>query len=443
MTRPPIELDAPLAPDVGIGHPGCKTREFDISVVTPMFGGGAVARETDSQMPIRAQAIRGQLRFWWRATCGSRFDRVESLRKRETEIFGSVDEPSQLMVGVRIASAGTPISFSELKGRHESLAYALFPFQEDGERSEAKGLRDIQFVLNITQPSRCDEEQQRVRELDTAVWAWVNFGGVGSRTRRGCGSLSCDRFSPQHGLVPNIESWLRESSCPRGTGQSKSWPTLGSSIWIHPAASDGHDAWAKAIEAMRGFRQSPDGRSDSGSVPGFPGRSYWPEANSVRVMTGCWDPKYAPVSGMPVNAFPRSEFGLPIQLHFKGGTGKNSPRVGKEPADTTIKPVVTGKVLERMSSPFIVKSLAVASGRAVPMILLLRVPALASIEVDVRRGPPKRLGSRSIRGASLSSYARSPMEPPKPGEPPRSATGSAIEAFLAFAKEKGFREVTR
>ena len=36
-----------------------------------MFGGGVTAGEVDPEMPIRASALRGQLRFWWRLLYGA------------------------------------------------------------------------------------------------------------------------------------------------------------------------------------------------------------------------------------------------------------------------------------------------------------------------------------------------------------------------------------
>ena len=35
-------------------------------LITPMYGGGVKAGVVDRNMPIRASALRGQLRFWWR-----------------------------------------------------------------------------------------------------------------------------------------------------------------------------------------------------------------------------------------------------------------------------------------------------------------------------------------------------------------------------------------
>ena len=34
------------------------------TLITPMFGGGVTPGEVDRDLPIRAGALRGQLRFW-------------------------------------------------------------------------------------------------------------------------------------------------------------------------------------------------------------------------------------------------------------------------------------------------------------------------------------------------------------------------------------------
>ncbi|GIW95842.1 MAG: hypothetical protein KatS3mg110_3883 [Pirellulaceae bacterium] len=44
--------------------PAPNKRTYTINLITPMFGGGVVAREIDESFPIRPTAIRGQLQFW-------------------------------------------------------------------------------------------------------------------------------------------------------------------------------------------------------------------------------------------------------------------------------------------------------------------------------------------------------------------------------------------
>ena len=41
--------------------------EVNIRTTTPVFGGGAVAKQLDSIDIFRVPSIRGNLRMWWRA----------------------------------------------------------------------------------------------------------------------------------------------------------------------------------------------------------------------------------------------------------------------------------------------------------------------------------------------------------------------------------------
>ena len=69
-----------------------ETIELELRLITPMFGGGYKAREVDPLQPIRPAAIRGHLRFWWRATAGARYTSVADLHKAETELWGGASK---------------------------------------------------------------------------------------------------------------------------------------------------------------------------------------------------------------------------------------------------------------------------------------------------------------------------------------------------------------
>ena len=47
-----------------------QVREYEL--ITPLFGGGVNPGEADPVTIIRGTAIRGHLRFWWRACRGGR-----------------------------------------------------------------------------------------------------------------------------------------------------------------------------------------------------------------------------------------------------------------------------------------------------------------------------------------------------------------------------------
>ena len=63
---------------------------YECKLVTPMYGGGVNGGQVDKEMPIRASAIRGQLRFWWRIACGPKDPKV--MREKEEAIWGGIGE---------------------------------------------------------------------------------------------------------------------------------------------------------------------------------------------------------------------------------------------------------------------------------------------------------------------------------------------------------------
>ena len=47
-------------------------------------------------------------------------------------------------------------------------------------------------------------------EVEPAVWAWANFGGLGGRTRRGCGAVMCQTFVPPS--ANHFQEWLTSTA---------------------------------------------------------------------------------------------------------------------------------------------------------------------------------------------------------------------------------------
>ena len=94
-----------------------------------------------------------------------------------------------------------------------------------------------------------------------------------------------------------------------------------------------------------------------------------------------------------------------------------------------------------MASPLILRPLAVNDGtQAVAMVLRLNTPgpeSLALKHLDALHDLPP-LEKNHIARLELADYAHSPMGHPPGRGPKRSAQGSALEAFIAFALEKGF-----
>ncbi len=419
-----------------------------VKVVTPLFGGGVEAGAPDPVTLIRPSSIRGHLRFWWRATRGAHARDAESLSKREVEIWGSTENPSPVQVTVELVEPGKRVPCAkyvwdknarggngahrlrwEDRFRNTRLAYALFPFQGQPPKEKdnpdaapevypAEMATDVCFRLIIRYPGSCEQD------VRAALTAWLNFGGLGARTRRGCGSLYCAEFAPPRGDVDGLKQWLT-ATLPSLAGQPPNieWPVLAKKVLVGGNATDALGAWARAIDVLQRFRQGVNVGRNPGRTPSRPGRSCWPEPETVRKVTGRRHGKHRPIAGQPQGT-PRAALGLPIVFHFKDH---------HDPPDTELDPVFSGEPAKRMASPLILKPLAIAGGRAVPLILCLWTPKLEGAELrEIEGGPLWSFQRDDIVDAKFGKYPNSPM----------AGHADAVEAFLAFAKDKkGFEEV--
>jgi CRISPR-associated protein Cmr1 len=73
---------------------GISRARYELEVVTPLFMGGADPKFAE----IRAQSIKGLLRFWWRAH--QKETDIKKLREKENRIFGSTDGKSRFSISV-------------------------------------------------------------------------------------------------------------------------------------------------------------------------------------------------------------------------------------------------------------------------------------------------------------------------------------------------------
>ncbi len=423
-------------------------REYQISLITPLFGGGVEAGAPDETLPIRGTSIRGQLQFWWRATRGAVFTTQTDLFARHADVWGTTDRVSPIEIDVRDVTAGQARSCARYEWNQRArggqggwrlvwdshfadspLAYALFPFQgkqalsrqADPEESPAQFIETASFKLRLRYPEALRQD------VETAVWAWVNFGGLGARTRRGCGALLCKELAPHE--INDLQSWFRTGSF-SGGGNACDWPTMPSAVLVGTQIEAAVDVWKRVIGLLQQFRQGVGIARNTGQQSKRPGRSRYPEPETIRQVTKMRSRQHGRLVHIPDDAFPRAEFGLPIVFHFQGQG---------EPFDTVLYPssAANGDARERMASPLVLKPLALANGQAVPLILQLVTPPLAAVELKQGSRSLTLPATTRVRDGRLATYENSPLA--------GAASGSAIEAFLLHARQSnhGFREVTR
>ena len=105
-------------------------KEYECTLITPMYGGGVEPGKVDRDMPVRASAIRGQLRFWWRLLHGADWS-PEHLFTEESALWGGISRgsgPQASRVSLRVQA--TPIKDDQLKFKNQIggfPSYALIP----------------------------------------------------------------------------------------------------------------------------------------------------------------------------------------------------------------------------------------------------------------------------------------------------------------------------
>jgi CRISPR-associated protein Cmr1 len=325
-----------------------ETIELELRLITPMFGGGYKAREVDPLLPIRPAAIRGHLRFWWRATAGARYTSVADLHKAETELWGGAstkDNPAfgKVAIRVEVKDKGQMVGYGSGGGL---LKYFLFPFRPQKNIPATKGRENVVFTLRLILDTSLSEAQRA--EVTTALKAWIAFGGVGARTRRGCGALTVLGNNANQWLPPTqgLAEWLE---MPRDAASDHDWTTLAGARGFITLTKNAEDAWCKLGSFWERFRRG-------GLVSG----TKWSDYRDVLCNL---DDQHDEL------ALAKPFLGLPI-VYQK--FGKQTPFTG------TLEPAESG----RMASPVILKPIALQGGKFGALVLVMHAPKPDKIRVN-------------------------------------------------------------
>ena len=339
MRHIPKNVAIPRLPQTGQGLSDGNRRIWcEIQLVTPLFGGGPVPGDPDEVTLVRGTSVRGHLRDWWRFFQGANFPNSTAMFQRETEIFGSVESASPLVVRIQQPNHQTSRQQQDGYGfdRFGPEAYAVFSAKQNGKALTKEGTSfsvELEFPrFEKLQVQRRMENEIRDRwnlkllpsavndiepDIHRALWAWVTFGGIGARTRRGCGSLYC------HEWPDKVSEQAR-----------RNWP--GPALLAGAPCADALVAWRGAVKIYQSFRQGFRGPKHSKRLPNgkllreIPGRSDWPEPDSIRYLTGSaaktpHDHSVPTVPQEAIPTFPRAVLGLPMNFHFADGPGSKAP----------------------------------------------------------------------------------------------------------------------
>lgn len=381
-----------------------QIREYKL--ITPLFGGGVEPGYADPISVIRASEIRGQLRFWWRATRGGQLHKevqelsneqlLLDMRHREESIWGAASQLEK--TNVSLVSIHIEISdkrkiredhpfeiyqkddnkeHNRTRPRRDSIApaYVAFPLQPgDKDLQKLQGTEetkvvytDVFFSLSISFPANLHND------INASLWAWETFGGIGGRTRRGFGAIYLinivENEQPQNIDRTITEQKIRERLAMADICHGK-WPenvpylSQTMSLKIMKRESNAINAWHYLINKLKEFRQQrPETeRLVRGRKQRKIGRNRWPEPDAIRKLAGQYyvDPydnahnHGTPIYNPPIDehSFPRAVFGLPINFEF----GRAYQHCEKP--DPPGKNSLTPESYERFASPLVLRPIA-------------------------------------------------------------------------------------
>jgi CRISPR-associated protein Cmr1 len=355
-------------------------------VLTPLFLGGA-----DQESPeLRAPAFKGLLRFWYRAL-------DPDFCKHEPALFGGTSEgigqsPFLLRVDPdpppRLAWSNMDADrFNRGSGRdtRNGLVYLGFPFRmRDNDRQAIRPGHT--FTVRNLIPSALSADNERAlrlrRSLTAAWWLLGHFGAIGSRSRRGFGSLSLEAWTTRQ------QVWPEPAQLPRAaeTAESENWPELAQL----PLAAGTTDASACRVALHKGLATlrawfSPDKWPTGKQAPEHPhlGSAFrfklldnaWPVAEWAAALAAMGSdmqefrlrraPDYQAVKdhllaqdragGRPLRSSPtRASFGLPLTFRYSSIRGRTAQFVPYDEYNRT--------TFERQGSLLLMRQLAIGDG---------------------------------------------------------------------------------
>ncbi|RMD63764.1 type III-B CRISPR module RAMP protein Cmr6, partial [Candidatus Parcubacteria bacterium] len=183
--------------------------ETTLELVTPAFLAGANQQAEDCD--LRSATMRGLLRWWWR-TMHAGFLDVKTLRALEAAIWGDTNSGGAVRIELSQIKASPPALHSHPHEKRSGLRYVAYGMDEKSKghrkqryRLDPPAFWNLRLIARPTQfPNEADisqSKQQRVslsagrvlEQAKAALWLLCNYGGVGSKSRKGFGSLVAEQ----------------------------------------------------------------------------------------------------------------------------------------------------------------------------------------------------------------------------------------------------------
>ena len=198
------------------------TIELTLTVVSPTFMYGAYQRGSDTQPEMRAQSVRGQLRYWLRAILGAGTTELKQVWDAESAVFGST-------------GMGSAVSVRVYPRHFEPERVPMMPHKSnphDRKQSEAKAVPENTRALLqlVTRPG-----VEMPADALNALKVWSLLGGVGKRSRRMFGAVRVSSKDDAWYVTPaTVEEFMELTAttlnavigAPPKRASIPDWPTL-------------------------------------------------------------------------------------------------------------------------------------------------------------------------------------------------------------------------
>jgi len=184
---------------------------LEVETITPLFIAGADQRHIENE-GLRAPSLRGLLRWWFRAIMGGMVS-VDNLIKLEKEVFGWTEQKSSIRILSLVEDKPSLMKIEkrrDLQTNHsKSFLILEKPNAPSIQLDLSSGLGYLWFSVSMqvkqNQRLQCYPPGTKFKIMLTsnksdnlkialgALWCLIYLGGIGSRMRRGAGSLKVSK----------------------------------------------------------------------------------------------------------------------------------------------------------------------------------------------------------------------------------------------------------
>lgn len=363
-------------------------------IATPMFLGGGDQKADKTQ--FRNASFKGALRFWWRAlnwgaalkdAGNQQAAALSLLHEREGKLFGLASDgknSKQSCVQIHSELRGATVPKNNLPEHAYLLGIGLYRDKEGMRRDYLQGGN-----LAIRLTFKLNAKEEDIASVQQAAIALGLFGGLGSRSRRGFGSLALQKIErpgqPEREFttIESITDFIQSLDFSAPSNAPLSAFTKGTRIDVSATAGKALDALTaigKELQMYRSFGK--DGQitlfehSQRKVVPAHP--KFRADHDNVR----------SAIQGARLEQLPtRAVFGLPHNYFF------SSIKEGDNSLDITAQnPESAGQETDgRRASPLLVHIHPLKDGKFIAIQTLLPEVFLPQgVGLSAKVGLPKK-----------------------------------------------------